>query len=64
MTDLISRDWIEESDGLLRLTSDGEREYADLAPVVAKVRGQVSAALPQDDYVMLVRLLERLVAAL
>lgn len=64
VSDLNSRGWIEESAGLLRLTPDGEREHTDLAPLVDEVRERVAAALPQDDYVMLVRLLQRLVAAL
>jgi hypothetical protein len=62
--DLVSRGWVEESSGLLRLTSAGEREHAALAPLVDDVRRQVAAALPPDDYVMLIRLLERLVTAL
>ena len=64
VADLVSRGWVEESSGLLRLTSAGERKQAALAPLVDDVRRQVAAALPQDDYVMLVRLLERLVTAL
>ena len=56
--------WIEEDGGLLRLTADGEREHADLAPLIEGVRGRVAAVLPPADYNTLVRLLERLVAAL
>lgn len=62
--DLTARGWVEESAGLLRLTRDGEREQAASAPLVGGVREQVTAALSQDDYVTLVGLLERLVAAL
>ena len=61
---LSSLGWIEEDGGLLRLTADGEREHADLAPLIEGVRGRVAAVLPPDDYITLVRLLERLVAAL
>jgi hypothetical protein len=61
---LIANNWIEMSAGLLRLTPDGEHEHADLAPLVDDVRSRVAKALPQDDYLTLVRLLERLVAAL
>lgn len=61
---LSSRGWIDTSAGLLRLTTDGAREQAELAPLVDGVRGQVAAALPQDDYLTLVRLLERLVTVL
>jgi len=61
---LISTGWIEESAGLLRLTLEGEQQHADLAPLVDDVRGRVARALPQEDYVTLIRLLERLAAAL
>src|SRR5664279_1520817 len=61
---LSSLGWIEEDGGLLRLTAAGEREYAELAPLIEGVRGRVAAVLPPDDYITLVRLLERLVAAL
>lgn len=64
MSELHSRGLIEESDGLLRLTAGGEREQLELAPAIDAVRSQVAAALPRDDYVTLVRLLERLVTAL
>lgn len=64
LSDLSSQGWIDDSAGLLRLTADGQREHADLAPLVDDVRGQVAAALPQEDYLTLVNLLERLVAAL
>jgi DNA-binding MarR family transcriptional regulator len=61
---LRSLGWIEESAGLLRLTPDGEREHAELAPLIGSVRAQVAAALPQDDYALLIDLLRRLVAAI
>jgi hypothetical protein len=61
---LDSLGWIEGASGLLRLTPDGEHEYAALAPLIDAVRGQVTEALPQDDYATLIGLLERLVAAL
>ncbi|PZS20770.1 MAG: MarR family transcriptional regulator [Pseudonocardiales bacterium] len=61
--DLRSRGWVEESAGVLRLTSNGELEHAALAPLVAGVRARVAEALPQDDYVTLVQLLQRLVEA-
>jgi len=64
VSELHSRGLIEESDGLLRLTAGGEREQLELAPAIDAVRSQVAAALPRDDYVTLVRLLERLVTAL
>jgi hypothetical protein len=56
--------WIEEDAGLLRLTTDGTRTHAELAPLVDSVRTQVAAALPPHDYAMLIDLLRRLVAAL
>jgi hypothetical protein len=61
---LAARGWLAETDGVLRLTVDGAREQTALAPLVDDVRRQVSEALPQDDYVQLVRLLERLIAGL
>lgn len=64
LSGLSSRGWIEDSAGLMQLTADGEREHADVAPLVAGVRSQIAAALPQDDYITLVSLLQRLVAAL
>src|SRR5664279_225628 len=62
--DLTSRGWIGESAGLLRLTPVGDRQYADLSLLIDDVRGQVAAALPQEEYLTLVRLLQRLVVAL
>lgn len=64
LSDLSSLGWIEESGGLLRLTTPGNREHADLLPLVEAVRGQVAAVLSGEDYITLVGLLERLVAAL
>lgn len=61
--DLRSRGWIEQSSEL-RLTSDGARKQAALAPLVNGVRHQIGAALERDEYVTLVGLLARLVAAL
>jgi len=49
---------------MLRLTPDGEHEHADLALLVDDVRSRVAKALPLPVYLTLVRLLERLVAAL
>lgn len=62
--DLHQRGWVEDADGALRLTDEGAREHDVLAPLVQDVRRQVAAALPQDDYATLVRLLARLVDAL
>jgi hypothetical protein len=64
MSRLTSLGWVEESAGLLRLTADAERQHADLVPLIDEVRGQVAAALPREDHITLVRLLQRLVAAL
>lgn len=58
------RGWIKESEGLLHLTAAGTNELAACAPLIVEVRQKVSAALPGDDYVTLLRLLERLVTAL
>lgn len=63
--DLRERGWVaESSDGLLQLTPDGVREQQALAPLVDEVRHKVAEALPEEDYVTLVRLLARLVDAL
>lgn len=64
LTGLIANNWIEVSGEFLQLTPDGENEHADLAPLVEDVRSRVAEALPGDDYLTLVGLLERLVAAL
>jgi hypothetical protein len=64
LSELSSLGWIDDSTEVLRLTVDGQREHVDLAPIVAGVREQVAAALPQEDYVTLIGLLERLVTAL
>ena len=61
---LEERGWLEESAGALRLTPTGADEQAALAPLVGDIRQLVAAALPEDDYVALVRLLARLVAGL
>jgi len=58
------RGWVDESGGALRLTPAGARKQASLVPLVEDVRRQVATALPEDDYVALVRLLARLVAGL
>jgi DNA-binding MarR family transcriptional regulator len=63
--DLRERGWVaESSSGSLQLTPDGVREQQELAPLVEEVRHEVAGALPEEDYVTLVRLLARLVDAL
>jgi hypothetical protein len=64
VSDLAARGWVQESTGLLELTAEGVRAQAALVPVVDVVRRRVTAALPREDYVTLVCLLERLIAAL
>ena len=64
VSDFKDRGWVEEHAGLLRLTVQGTNQQEALAPVVAGVRRQVSAALPQADYVTLVQLLARLTEGL
>jgi hypothetical protein len=58
------RGWVDESNGTLRLTPAGAQKQAALAPLVESVRRHVTGALPEDDYLVLVRLLARLVAGL
>lgn len=60
LKDLTARGWVEQEGDLLRLTSSGTEQQASLAPRVGDVRRRVQAALPQDDYVALIRLLARL----
>lgn len=63
--DLRERGWVAESfDEVLQLTPDGAREQQALVPLVEEVRHKVAEALPEEDYVTLVRLLARLVEAL
>ena len=62
--ELKRRDLVDESNAVLSLTAAGAREHAALVPLVERVRRQVATALPEHDYLMLVRLLARLVAGL
>ncbi len=62
--DFQERGWVEEAAGVLRLTAIGADEYEKLAPLVDQVRHTVATALPQDDYLALIRLLARLAAGL
>lgn len=62
--ELQRRGWVDESDGVLRLTPAGIQEQAALAPLVEDVRRLVADALPEGDYLVLVRLLARLVTGL
>ena len=61
---LRGRQWVEETEAALTLTPAGSELHHTLAPRVAAVRQQVSAALPTDDYLLLTGLLSRLVRAL
>lgn len=63
VSDLKSRGLVNDAGGRLQLTDQGVAVQRELAPKVERVRQQVSSALPQDDYVSLVRLLSRLVEA-
>lgn len=64
LEDLTAKGMVEQDAGMLRLTLDGARQHAALGPNVDAVRQRVREALPNDDYVALVELLARLVAAL
>lgn len=64
IADLSSRGWIEDAADSLRLTPAGLHQHAEQAPLVDGVRGLIAAALSQDEYVVLVGLLSRLVDAL
>jgi hypothetical protein len=62
VVDQLTRDgWVAESDAGLRLTSEGVARRRELAARVGTIRDRVRDALPGDDYVTLVRLLQRLV---
>ena len=56
--------WVDEEDGLLRLTPTGAQMQTDLTPLVDRVRQQIQTALPPDDYIDLIRLLARFTEAL
>jgi hypothetical protein len=60
---LMARGWIQEEARELRLTSSGAETQASLAPAVGEVRRQLQRALPENDYVALIRLLARLADA-
>ena len=64
LDDLTARGEVTATDGTLGLTAAGAGAQAQLASLVAQVRQRVGAALPPDDYVTLVGLLERLVEGL
>jgi len=61
---LVSDALLEQDGGVLRLTLEGARRHAALSPLVEQVRQTVRDALPEEDYVALIGLLARLVAAL
>ncbi len=61
---LRSRRWVGETDGYLHLTDAGAAKHAELAARVEEVRARVVAALPSEDYQLLVGLLRRLVEGL
>ncbi|MGA9749420.1 MAG: hypothetical protein WBQ50_18370 [Nocardioides sp.] len=62
--DLSSRGWIDDTTDSLQLSQAGSSQYAGLVPLVDDVRGRVAAALSDEEYLVLVGLLSRLVAAL
>ena len=64
LDEVVSRGWVEETDGVLRLTTVGSAQQQAVGPRVEEVRSKVSAALPQADYVQLISLLARLVEGL
>ena len=64
VADLRSRGWVAEAGEELSLTEEGTSQQAEMAPLVAEVRQKVITALPGQDYVTLVGLLQRLIAAL
>jgi hypothetical protein len=59
--ELTAGGWVAESDAGLHLTSEAVARRRELAARVGTIRDRVRDALPGDDYVTLVRLLQRLV---
>jgi hypothetical protein len=55
---------VVSEEGLLHLTALGQRVQGDLGHLADDVRRRVRAALPEADYIALVRLLARLVDGL
>jgi DNA-binding MarR family transcriptional regulator len=64
VADLEQRGWVVAAPEGLRLTEAGSRQYQAIAPMVEQVRRRVGQALPDADYLSLVRLLRRLTEAL
>jgi hypothetical protein len=64
IVELTGGGFVVEDAGLLRLTGEGAGLHAALSGPVGDVRRQVRGALPGGDYATLIRLLERLTAAL
>lgn len=59
-----SAGWIKQAGGTVSLSSAGAEQQTALAPLVDGVREQVTEALSQEQYELLVSLLSRLVAGL
>lgn len=64
VAELLACGWLEDRQGALQLTLEGERQRAALARLVAGVREQVSSALGPQGYQPLIGLLEQLVQGL
>jgi hypothetical protein len=64
LVQLKARGWVTDIGGGLQLTDEGARQHAVFASAVDQVRQRVGAALPREDYMTLVRLLQRLTEAL
>jgi hypothetical protein len=62
--DLVGRGLVEAGDDGVRLTDAGSATQRELAPKVGTVRALVHTALSDEDYVVLVRLLNQLVDGL
>ncbi len=61
---LISAGWIEQADDTLSLSSAGADKQVAVAPLVDGVRQQITEALSQEQYELLVGLLSQVVAGL
>ncbi len=64
VADLVARGWLRRDGPVLRLTDLGERRHAEVAEAVDGVRARAVQGIPAEDYVRVLRTLERIVANL
>ena len=64
LDDLTGRGWVAEAPGGLTLTAEGRAAHPRVAAVLEGTRRQAMAGIPEQDYVTVIRTLERVVANL